>query len=68
MRVPYWDGRRDFVAGVDLLRGYLPSWALTQIITQVQVVLDLSKGIWFWLDLRWWTCGWFQSCGRPPKG
>ena len=46
MSVPCWDGKRVFVAGVDLLRGYLPSWALTQIITEVQVVLDLSKDIW----------------------
>ncbi len=31
---------------VDLPLRYLPSWALTQIITEVQVALDLSKDIW----------------------
>ena len=50
-----------FRCWVDLLRGHLRRWPLTQIITEVQVVLDLSKDIWFWLDLRCWTCGWFQS-------
>ena len=63
---PLLGWQAGFRCWVDLLRGHLRRWPLTQIITEVQVVLDLSKDIWFWLDLRWWTSGFNR--GRPHNG